>query len=92
MSNKVKQITIKLELESGIELELSIADAKDLHNQLGGLLSKPAPSPIDLFRIFPEPSRPYTRPYWTSDTGSSYTIGSNWACRSAQSNTNSIVE
>ena len=73
MSNKVKQITIKLELESGIELELSIADAKDLHNQLGGLLSKPAPSPIDLFRTFPEPPNPYTRPYWTSDNSKDWT-------------------
>ena len=34
MSNKLKLTTIKLETKDGKEIELSLAEAKDLHDQL----------------------------------------------------------
>lgn len=84
MSNKLKLTTIKLETKDGKEVELSLAEAKDLHDQLHELFGPKfvpqAPIVIERDRYpwpcqprWIEPASPTTHPWqvWCSTQHSS---------------------
>lgn len=74
MSNKLKLTTIKLETKDGKAVELSLAEAKDLHDQLHELFGeKYVPS----IPIVIERERYPWRPYW-SRTTAPYEIPVTW--------------
>ena len=81
MSNKLKLTTIKLETKDGKEVELSLAEAKDLHDQLHELFgTKYVPSvPIVIER-----DRYPWLPYWAHTT-EPYGVSMTWCGSSCSS-------
>ena len=75
MSKKLKLTKIELETKDGKKVELSLTEAKELHDQLHDLFGEKyvpsTPIVIERDRYWPNPYRPYWYYHVTSDAVSS---------------------